>query len=58
MLWPHGGDIAFDKRFYLEAGGRSNEPTFAALYSLAPLNAWRLSMFNFNPSLLHHLIQS
>lgn len=49
----HGGDAAFDKRFYQEAGRDTDERTFAALYGLFPVYALRLSALNFNPSLPH-----
>ena len=54
----HGGDVTFDNRFYLEAGARTDERTFAALYGLTPAYARRSSMFNFNPGLPHHLTQN
>ena len=54
----HGSGLTFDSRFYPEAGGRTDERTFAALYGLTPVYARRLSMFNFNPSFPHHLIQT
>ena len=40
----HGGNMMFDKRFYLGDEKRSDESTFTALYGLAPLDAKRLSM--------------
>ena len=40
----HGGNIVFDKRFYLADKKRSDESTFTALYGLTPSDANRLSM--------------
>ena len=54
----HGGDMTFNYRFYQEAGGRTDERTFAALYGLTPVYTRRLSRFSFNPNPRHHLIQN
>ena len=51
--------MAFNYRFYQEAGGRTDERTFADLYGgLTPVYTRRLSRFNFYPNSPHHLIQN
>ena len=42
-----GGDLAFDKRFFLEGGKRSDNATFTALYVLSPVAAQHLGVLNF-----------
>ena len=43
----HGGDVAFDKRFFLGGGKRSDDATFTALYDLSPAAARHLGVLNF-----------
>ena len=40
----HGGDLVFDKRFFLDAGRRTDGATFTALYGLDPVSARHLGV--------------